>query len=126
MPIASPCLLNRRNITIAFAALILTACGDANIDGAAQDSTEEVSQAAGGDQVDETSLDEDLIDETHTLDEPSLPTWAACRQMSLDESLDSSTKTICDDLYLSAPLERLYGIRFIMISHPTNEEEWLD
>ena len=113
-------------ITCVFIGLLLAACGDSTTNDSEAENSEETSQAEVGEQDDAAEVDDSLPEETPTLDGFTLPTWATCRQMFLDETLDESSQEQCDDLYLSAPLERLYGIRFIMISHPSNEEQWLD
>jgi hypothetical protein len=112
-------------------ALLLSGCGESE-DGS-DVPTDETSETNSGGEVSEdlsdnpqNTTDTEVEDSTPNLDDTSLPTWAMCRQMFLDATMDNDTETICDGLYLEAPLERLYGIRFIMIRTQEDQESWLD
>ena len=114
-------------------ALLCAGCGESQTDSDA--STDESSESGSEDETtdnpsddseDTTNPDNGEIEESNpNLDDTSLPTWAMCRQMFLDATMDNDTETICDELYLEAPLERLYGIRFIMIRTQEDQEAWI-
>lgn len=116
----------KSKITAVFRGFLWAACGESTIENPGSEDTNEVTQTDDNPQDAEANQGDEDTSETNTLGQSSLPTWAAYRQMFLDETLEHSPQVDCDDLYLSAPLDRLYGIHFIMISHPSNEEQWLD
>ena len=114
--------------------LLLGGCGATGDDDSQNESGDETSLEQSDEQEDgasntgsdETSDNDVTSEETQpNLDDTSLPTWAMCRQIFLKDALDDDTKIICDDLYLEAPLERHYGIRFIMIRSQEDQDTWL-
>ena len=56
-----------------------------------------------------------LVQTEASLDDTSLPTWAMCEQILMGVILERESQSVCDEHCPTSPMERLDGIRFIML-----------